>query len=164
MSMPGDITFLSHTSYFGSNLTAYVNNGTISESRVDDMGTDYFSSFFDKIFHINIENSATRILASWYLLGQDSSYPPTNFDATHPDSEETNLHVDVQDNHYKLVRTLGAASTVLLKNERGVLPLGKKDRSIVIVGSGAGPGKAGPNQFSSGVRFFPLLIKVEDIG
>jgi len=36
--MPGDITFGSGTSYFGGNLTAYVENGTISEARVDDMG------------------------------------------------------------------------------------------------------------------------------
>ncbi|KIM41998.1 glycoside hydrolase family 3 protein [Hebeloma cylindrosporum] len=129
MTMPGDITFLSQTSYFGANLTAYVNNGTISEGRVDDM--------------------ATRILASWYLLEQDSpSYPPTNFDAFNPDNDETNSHVDVQEDHYKFVRELGAASTVLLKNKGGVLPLGKKDRSIVLVGSGAGPGKAGPNQFA----------------
>ncbi|KAF8153932.1 glycoside hydrolase family 3 protein [Crassisporium funariophilum] len=128
MTMPGDITFSSHTSYFGANLTAFVNNGTISESRVDDM--------------------ATRILASWYLLHQDSpSYPSVNFDAFLPDSDETNEHIDVQDDHFTLVRDLGAASAVLLKNERGALPLGKKDRSIVLLGNGAGPGRAGPNQF-----------------
>jgi hypothetical protein len=33
------ITLGTGTSYFGGNLTAYVNNGTIPESRVDDMGT-----------------------------------------------------------------------------------------------------------------------------
>jgi beta-glucosidase len=46
MTMPGDITFGSGDSYFGGNLTAYVNNGTIPESRVDDMGTNlnYISS------------------------------------------------------------------------------------------------------------------------
>ena len=49
MSMPGDITFDSGTSYFGANLTAYVRKGIIPEARVDDM--------------------ATRILASWCLLG-----------------------------------------------------------------------------------------------
>ena len=44
MTMPGDIlvpvdtAFESGTSYFGKNLTAYVENGTISEARVDDMG------------------------------------------------------------------------------------------------------------------------------
>jgi hypothetical protein len=38
MTMPGDITFDSGTSYFGKNLTAYIQNGTIPESRLDDMG------------------------------------------------------------------------------------------------------------------------------
>lgn len=61
--MPGDITFSSGTSWFGQNLTNFVLNGTIAASRVDDM--------------------ATRILAGWYLLHQDSSsYPngkPTAF-------------------------------------------------------------------------------------
>jgi hypothetical protein len=56
MTMPGDITFGSGTSWFGQNLTDFVNNGTIAASRVDDM--------------------ATRILAGWYLLHQDSNYPP----------------------------------------------------------------------------------------
>jgi len=38
MSMPGDITFNSGDSYWGANLTTFVRNGTIPESRVDDMG------------------------------------------------------------------------------------------------------------------------------
>src|SRR5579863_7515696 len=46
MSMPGDITLGSGTSYWGSNLTAYLLNGSIPEARLNDM--------------------ATRILASWY--------------------------------------------------------------------------------------------------
>ena len=37
MTMPGDVTFDSGDSYFGGNLTAYVNNQTIPEARVDDM-------------------------------------------------------------------------------------------------------------------------------
>jgi beta-glucosidase len=47
---------------------------------------------------------------------------------------------------------MGAASTVLLKNVNGALPL-KKPRSLVLVGSDAGPGKIGPNQFADHVRF-----------
>ncbi|KAG6830364.1 hypothetical protein H0H87_008310 [Tephrocybe sp. NHM501043] len=125
--MPGDVVFNSNTTYFGSNITDYVNNGTIPESRVDDM--------------------ATRILAAWYLLKQDSpSYPKVNFDAFLTDNEATNEHIDVQDDHYKIVREIGAASTVLLKNVKNALPL-KKPRSIVLVGSDAGPGKIGPNEF-----------------
>ena len=55
MSMPGDITFNSGTSWWGANLTAFVQNGTIASSRVDDI--------------------AERIIAAWYLLGQDKNYP-----------------------------------------------------------------------------------------
>ncbi|KAF9528785.1 glycoside hydrolase superfamily [Crepidotus variabilis] len=137
MTMPGDITFDSGDSYFGGNLTAFVANKTISESRVTDM--------------------ATRILAAWYLAGQDDeSYPSTNFDAFKPANEATNSRIDVQDDHYKFVRTLGSASTVLLKNKNNALPLGQRgkfgkglaERTIALIGSGAGPGRAGPNEFS----------------
>ncbi|KAF7290649.1 Glycoside hydrolase family 3 protein [Mycena indigotica] len=127
MTMPGDITFQSGTTYFGANLTAYVQNNTIAQARLDDM--------------------ATRVIAGWYLLHQDAgNFPPTNFDAFKPDSEETNEHIDVQEDHHKVVRKIGAASTVLLKNTNNALPL-NKPRSIVLVGSDAGPGTIGPNQF-----------------
>lgn len=59
MSMPGDITFNSGDSYFGSNLTTFVKNKTFPASRVDDM--------------------ATRILAGWYFVGQDKRYPEGMF-------------------------------------------------------------------------------------
>ncbi|KAJ6617970.1 beta-glucosidase [Mycena sp. CBHHK59/15] len=128
MTMPGDITFLSNTTYFGANLTAYVQNDTIPLARLDDM--------------------ATRIIAGWYFLHQDAgNFPATNFDAFNPMNEATNAHVDVQEDHYKVVREIGAASTVLLKNTGGALPL-TKPRSIVLVGSDAGPGKIGPNEFA----------------
>ena len=55
MSMPGDIIPGTGTSFFGANLTAFVENGTIAEARVDDM--------------------AERIVAAWYFLGQDNDYP-----------------------------------------------------------------------------------------
>ena len=55
MSMPGDIIPGSGTSFFGANLTTFVENGTIAETRLDDM--------------------AERIVAAWYFLGQDNDYP-----------------------------------------------------------------------------------------
>jgi beta-glucosidase-like glycosyl hydrolase len=129
MSMPGYISFYSNASYFGANLTAYVKNGTIPVARVDDM--------------------ATRILASWYLLGQDlPSYPKTNFNAFLPLDEATNEHIDVQDNHGELVRKIDTSSIVLLKNVNDALPL-KKPRKLVLIGSDAAPAHiAGPNGFS----------------
>ncbi|KAJ7590829.1 glycoside hydrolase family 3 protein [Mycena floridula] len=125
MTMPGNTAGSSLGSYFGGNLTEYVQNGTIPRARLEDM--------------------ATRILASWYLLGQDSpTYPAVNFNGNKPGDEATNEHIDVQDDHFKLVREMGAASTVLLKNIRNALPL-QKPRSILLAGTDAGPGRIGPN-------------------
>ena len=53
----------------------------------------------------------------------------------------------MQDDHYILVRELGAASIVLLKNVNNTLPL-NKPRSLVLLGSDAGSGLIGPNQFA----------------
>jgi beta-glucosidase-like glycosyl hydrolase len=113
MTMPGDITFGSGTSFFGANLTDAVRDKTIPEARVDDM--------------------AERILAAWYLLGQDSGYPKPNFNAFFPLDEATNEHVDVQDDHDKVVREIGSASVVLLKNTNGALPL-NKPRTLALIG------------------------------
>lgn len=44
----------------------------------------------------------------------------------------------------RLIRTIGAASTILLKNENNVLPL-KAPQSIAVVGNGAGNSSLGPN-------------------
>ncbi|KAJ7906290.1 glycoside hydrolase family 3 protein [Mycena leptocephala] len=111
MTMPGDIVFQSGTTYFGANLTAYVQNNTIPAARLDDM--------------------ATRIIAGWYFVHQDAgNYPTTNFDAFNPASEETNEHVDVQEDHYKLCARSARRAR------------------IVLVGSDAGPGTVGPNGFA----------------
>jgi hypothetical protein len=66
-------------------------------------------------------------------------------------SAENNTYVNVEDDHWKIVREVGAASTVLLKNTNNALPFksGKDSlRSLAIIGNDAGPGRAGPNQFS----------------
>ena len=81
MSMPGNIDFVSPASYWGANLTAFVNNGSVSEARLDDM--------------------ATRIAAGWYFLHQDEDYPNLNVNVHNPVDESTNQHVDVQDEHHR---------------------------------------------------------------
>ena len=136
--MPGDITIGSGTSWWGPNLTAYVENGTIPESRIDDM--------------------AERILAAWYLLGQDNDYPPgaffgysleskeahprylmllngtVSFDMYDPLNPALNPRVDVQEDHYKIVREVAAAGTVLLKNVGNALPL-RAPTAIAVIGT-----------------------------
>ncbi|KAI0338576.1 hypothetical protein BDW22DRAFT_1362622 [Trametopsis cervina] len=155
MTMPGDITFSSGTSWFGQNLTDFVANGTIAQARLDDM--------------------ATRILAGWYLLKQDGPYPAVSFNAFNFLDQVNNKHVDVQDDHFTVVREIGAAGAVLLRNEHNALPLKLGQggiRSIVVVGNDGGPALRGPNGFSdrggddgvlamgwgSGTAQFPYLI------
>jgi beta-glucosidase-like glycosyl hydrolase len=53
----------------------------------------------------------------------------------------------VQEDHREVVRAIGAASTILLKNVNETLPL-KKPRNIAIIGSDAGPQRNGPNEFT----------------
>ncbi|KAG1442943.1 hypothetical protein G6F56_010857 [Rhizopus delemar] len=149
MTMPGDITFHSNDSYFGSNLTKAVKAGEIDESRVTDM--------------------VTRIAAAWYKVGQDENFPKVNFDSFRTTEGE---HLDVQSNHKIDIRRMGAASTVLLKNQDNILPLRETSvRKVAIIGSDAGPNVDGINcedhgcnkgtlaqGWGSGTAYFPYLI------
>ncbi|KZV87575.1 beta glucosidase precursor [Exidia glandulosa HHB12029] len=120
---------LSDNGFWGKFLVDAVNNGSVSTARLDDM--------------------VTRSFAAYFKLGQDKGYPKTNFDVTTPDDFRNgvlvNEHVNVQGNHKAVIREIGAASVVLLKNKGG-LPLStKKAGRIGIFGSDAGPHPAGPN-------------------
>ncbi|KAJ5745955.1 hypothetical protein N7520_011137 [Penicillium odoratum] len=163
MTMPGDIAFDSGTSYWGSNLTVAVLNGTVPQWRVDDM--------------------AVRIMAAWYYVGVEQNYVPINFASwtldtygyEHYVANEgyglINEHVDVRNNHGALIREIGAASAVLLKNV-DALPLTGKEKFTGVFGSDAGPNAYGPNGCSdrgcdmgtlgcawgSGSSNFPYLI------
>ncbi|KAI0944283.1 hypothetical protein AcW1_002032 [Taiwanofungus camphoratus] len=139
---------------WGANLTALVLDGILPESRVDDM--------------------ATRVLAGYYFLGQENNYPNVSFNANDPTSP-ANLDVDVEDDHYRLVREIGAQGAVLLKNTDGALPL-NAPRSLVLVGSDAGDAAMGPNGYvdrggddgvlgmgwGSGTANYPYLVSPLD--
>ncbi|KAI0639226.1 beta-glucosidase [Trametes polyzona] len=124
MTMPGDTTLGSGQTYFGQNLVNAVQSGQVSEARIDDL--------------------ATRILAAWYLLGQDSGFPAVNFNSWNTGQGS---HIDVQADHKNLIRTIGAASQILLKNTGNVLPL-KAPKSIAVVGNGAANSSKGPNGYT----------------
>ena len=94
-----------------------------------------------------------------------------SFNAFNLHDEINNKHVDVQAEHYKVVRDIGAASAILLKNVKNALPL-KKPKSVVLIGNDAGPALHGPNGigdrggddgilgmgWGSGTTEFPYLI------
>ncbi|KZF23538.1 glycoside hydrolase family 3 protein [Xylona heveae TC161] len=137
MSMPGDVLFDTGTSFWGSNLTLAVVNGTIPEWRLDDM--------------------VTRIIAAWYKVGRDKTQVPVNFNSWSKDTYGylhpavgygygvINEHVDVREGHGSLIRYLGSKSTVLLKNVNGTLPLTGKEKLTAVFGDDAGDNPYGPN-------------------
>jgi len=128
MNMPGGIQFLSATpSYWGENITIAVRNGSLAESKVDDM--------------------IRRIMTPYFHLGQDRDFPtidpsgvPLNFFLPSTWVEEFVLNGtsnrDVRANHADLIRELGAAGTVLLKNENNALPL-RSPKNIAVFGNDA---------------------------
>ncbi|KAK8118124.1 uncharacterized protein PG998_006405 [Apiospora kogelbergensis] len=134
MNMPGGLGAYGMDptlgSYFGGNVTTAVNNGTLQESRLDDM--------------------IVRIMTPYYHLGQDKDFPTTDassgvlntfFKKKDWKPEEWNMtgesSRDVRGNHGDLIRKHGAEATVLLKNVNKALPL-KAPKSIAVFGNDAG--------------------------
>lgn len=124
MTMPGsDFSNPPGSIFWGSNLEAAVADGSVPQSRLDDM--------------------VTRILAAWYLVGQDQGYPPVAFSSWNGGK----ANVDVTADHGTVARAVARDSIVLLKNGHGTLPL-RKPKSLAIVGSDAIVNPAGPNACS----------------
>lgn len=162
MSMPGDTEFNTGRSFWGTNLTVAVLNGTVPEWRVDDM--------------------AMRIMAAFFKVGQTVEQEPINFSFWTRDTygpihwrakqgyQQINFQVDVRGDHGNLIREIAAKGTVLLKNE-GALPL-QKPKFLAVIGEDAGPNPRGPNGCSdrgcnegtlamgwgSGTANYPYLI------
>ncbi|KAH6663512.1 beta-glucosidase [Halenospora varia] len=133
MDMPGGLGLyglvFGPNSYFGGNITNGVNNGTLDMTRVDDM--------------------VIRIMTPYYYLGQDTGFPgidPSSADLNTFSPRNTwfkefvlngTRDIDVRDDHATLIREMGAASAVLLKNTNNALPL-KAPKSIAVFGNDAG--------------------------
>ncbi|CAG7917988.1 unnamed protein product [Penicillium olsonii] len=138
MNMPGGLGAYGKTpeagSFFGKNVTYAVNNGTVDESRVDDM--------------------IIRIMTPYYWLGQDKDFPevdPSSADLNTFSPRSTWLREfnltgersrDVRSNHAEGIRKLAAEASVLLKNEKKALPL-KAPKNIAVFGNDAGENTMG---------------------
>ena len=102
MTMPGT-GFNEGTILWGPQLTSANSSGAVAQPRVDDM--------------------VRRILAAWYLVGQDSGYPTASFN-----SWKSETH-DVQGTHKTVARAIACDSIVLFKNTNNALPLKKPAKS-----------------------------------
>lgn len=111
MTMPGsDFNVPKGSIYWGNALQSAVQNGQVRQARLDDM--------------------VKRILAAWYLLGQDKNYPQATFNSWRIGRS------DVGGNHKTNVRKMARDGIVLLKNTDNALPL-KKPKSVAVIGSDA---------------------------
>lgn len=164
MTMPGDTDFDSGFSFWGTNLTISILNGTVPQWRLDD--------------------AAVRIMAAFYYVGRDEAQVDVNFNSWSLDTYGyqhafaqvgyglINQHIDVRDAHGAAIRTAAARSTVLLKNTDGVLPLTGREKFTAVFGNDATENQYGPNGCSdhgcdngtlamgwgSGTSFFPYLV------
>ncbi|WAQ80717.1 hypothetical protein PtA15_1A55 [Puccinia triticina] len=168
MNMPGFMAYgqpsepnpaTANSSYWGLKMIEAVNNGSVPIQRLDDM--------------------VTRVMSTYYKQGQDKEdYPRLNMmsigQGTPEEQARLNKHVNVRADHYKLIREIGGASTVLLKNLNHTLPLKspKEMRTVVVIGSDAGDNPRGINSctdrgcnngtlaaaWGSGTANFPYLI------
>uniref|UniRef100_L2FD33 beta-glucosidase n=1 Tax=Colletotrichum fructicola (strain Nara gc5) TaxID=1213859 RepID=L2FD33_COLFN len=78
------------------------------------------ASLVEAVNNGSVAHMATRILAAWYYTGQDGAdYPAVGVYS----NLQKHAPVDVQNGHKALIREIGAAGTVLVKNVNGTLPL-----------------------------------------
>ena len=109
IDMPGSDGFM------GDTLVSFVQNGSIPETRINDM--------------------VVRIMAPYYLVGQDQNYPSIDIDR------------DVMDNHWIINREVSRAGMILLKNVNSVLPLNISiDTNLYIYGESAAQPSCGLNR------------------
>lgn len=111
--------------FWGDNLTEAVNNGSVEETRLNDM--------------------ATRILAAWYFVGQDEDYPEV---AVAPYTQQRPI-VEARGNNAELIREIGAAGSVLVKNVNNALPL-KNPKYLSVYGYDA---RVGDSPWEDPARF-----------
>lgn len=115
-SANGGLDYGSSSIWSNATISAGLTNGSFTQARLDDMAVRNVIGYY----HVNLNN------------GSEPAYVSATAD------------VDVRANHSQLVRTNGAASLILLKNQDNALPL-SKPLSMAIFGSHAGPVMAGPN-------------------
>ncbi|KAL8408216.1 hypothetical protein RB594_006855 [Gaeumannomyces avenae] len=145
MNMPGDINtvpILLGASFWQYEMSRAVLNGSVPVDRLNDM--------------------ATRVVASWYKMGQDKGFEPPNFSVNTKDEVGplypaalfspqgvVNKFVDVRGNNAVVARQVAQDGITMLKNDGGFLPLAK-DRPLSIFGTGAEVNPDGMNACENG--------------
>jgi beta-glucosidase len=137
MLMPGPLS--GNTSQFGYNLTSLVQNGELPEWRLDDMVNRVLTPYF----YLNQENYPTVDLDTAQIGGQTWGTDIPTYDYTFNIGNLSDINRDVRGNSSTLISEIGAAGTVLLKNDDNLLPL-KNPGRIIVIGNDAVGATGGP--------------------
>ncbi|CAF0857967.1 unnamed protein product [Adineta ricciae] len=122
IEMPGGDNFL------GFSLVQAVKSGSISEERINDM--------------------IVRVIAPYYLLGQDQDFPTLDLDR------------DATEDNYRINREIGTAGIILLKNTNNALPFNvTQDKYYSVFGSAAGQFNDGLGPWGSDEGFNGALYQ-----
>ncbi|KAJ4235417.1 hypothetical protein NW760_004958 [Fusarium oxysporum] len=132
------------SSFFGGNITIGVNNGTMSEARLNDMIERIMSPYF----HLHQDQDFPTVDSSSVYLNTFSQRN-TWFNDEIWDIDYNEGPRNVRADHPEIIRRHAAESTVLLKNINNALPL-KSPRYLGIFGNGVGEMQNGPlNRFGA---------------
>lgn len=134
MSMPGVSLLADDPAPWGEQLTRMVLNGTVPESRLDDMVLRILTPLIylgidDRVPNFSSFTNATVGIP--YAVSNESS------DGTILDEQIINYHVDVRDQFAANVALESARGAIVLLKNDGVLPL-KNRSSIGVFGVGSG--------------------------
>ncbi|KAL2016124.1 hypothetical protein VTK56DRAFT_4243 [Thermocarpiscus australiensis] len=111
-----DMTMPNGNAFWGSHLVEGVTNGSVPESRLDDM--------------------VTRTIAAWYLMGQDQGFPDPGVGMA-VDITKPHQIVDARNSSFRSTLFDGAVEGhVLVKNIRNALPL-QRPKMLSIFGYSA---------------------------
>lgn len=114
---------------WGENLTMAVENGTISEARLTDMATRFVRAPYLSSFLL----TRCRILAAWYLTGQDDDFPVPGIGMQNLTLPHKQVDARVPESRPTLLE--GAiAGHVLVKNENATLPFRQSPKMISVFG------------------------------
>jgi beta-glucosidase len=111
-----------------------------------------------------------RIMTPYYLLGQDKDYPTVDPSALYVLATTYQVSLgatpparDVRRNHASLIRELGSAGTVLLKNTNSTLPISSSTMNIAVFGNDAADPTDGL-KFASSITSTGVDIGTQDVG
>ncbi|KAK8879261.1 beta-glucosidase M [Apiospora arundinis] len=139
-----DVAMPSGDAFWAGNLTQAVNNGSVPTAQLDNM--------------------VTRIIASWYQMGQDKPEFPEPGVGMPKDLLKPHHVVDARNSSARPTLFDGAAEGhVLVKNKNGALPLdSSKMKLISLYGySAKSPSRNNPDVAATGQTFAPWAMGAE---